>query len=400
MPLLVRITTVPVSLKLLLKGQMHFMKQKGFNVIMISADGKEVADLKKQEGCDHLAIPFKRGIHPLNDLYCLFLLIKVLRKLKPDIVHTHTPKAGLLGLIASFICGVPVRMHTIAGLPWIHFTGLKRYMMKQLEKLNARLATIIYPNSFNLYKILQQENIGKEKMKVLAYGTSNGIDIDYYNPGLKEIIEKANELKDSRRISDAAIIWIFAGRLVKDKGIGELLNTFLKMKDEFKNDELWLLGEEEPELDPLSKKQKEIIISDKSIVTWGFQNDIRPFLLASGLLVFPSYREGFPNVPLQAASMECAMILSNINGCNEIVKDGYNGLLVAPKDEQALYKAMYKLRTEADLQQYYSKNARQSVIENYSQQKIWSAILNEYCYWLEIKKLQLPAVNHHSLVHV
>ncbi len=394
MPILVRITTVPISLKILLKGQMHYMQQQGFDVVMISASGKEVDEVKEQEKCRHLIVPFKRNISPLHDLYCLLKLIKIIRTIKPDIVHTHTPKAGLLGMIAAFVCGVPVRMHTVAGLPWINFTGWKRYMMRQLEKLSAALSTFTYPNSFNLMNTLQNEKIGIGKMKVLGAGTTNGIDTEHYCSGIKEVADQANELKNSRQIAVDGAVWIFIGRLVKDKGIGELLTSFLKIKEEFKNDELWLLGNEEPELDPLSKQQSEIIAESKSIKAWGFQNDIRPFLAASRLLVFPSYREGFPNVPLQAASMECAMILSNINGCNEIVSHGQNGLLVTVKNEQALYSAMHKLRTETDLQVYFSKNARQSVIEKFSQQKIWEMLFQEYCYWLTCKQRKLPQLNY------
>lgn len=390
MPVLVRITTLPVSLQILLTHQMKYMKETGFDVLMVSADGKEVEELKKQEGCSHHVIPFVRNIRPLQDLKCLFQLIRLFRRIKPDIVHTHTPKAGLLGILAAFICGVPVRLHTIAGLPWIHYQGFHRTALKYLEKLNIQLATAVYPNSKNLKELLESDNIGKEKLKVLGEGTSNGIDTDFFRRGITTVEERAGELLKIRPIKEGASVWVYIGRIVKDKGVGELLDSFVKIKLLYPNDELWLIGEEEPERDPLFEHHKKIILNNDSIVRWGFQKDVRPFLAVSGLLVFPSYREGFPNVPLQAAAMECAMILSDINGCNEIVTHSINGLLVPPANQQALYNAMLKLRSDSELRNYFSENARQSVMVRYSRQKILNALLEEYCYWLSQKQIELP----------
>lgn len=390
MPLLIRITTVPASLKTLLKGQMKYMKQQGFEVIMISAGGAETEEVKKNEGCEHIAVPLTRTINPLNDLRCLIELVRLFRKYRPDIVHTHTPKAGLLGMLAAFICRVPVRMHTVAGLPWIDFKGFSRLMMIQLEKLNFFLADAVYPNSENLLRLMQQYNIGKTNMKVLAFGTSNGIDTNWYSQTADGIKKKSQQLLTQCNVPQNARVWIFVGRLVKDKGIGELLRAFIQLQKEFHDDQLWLVGEEEPDRDPLTNEQKHLIETNASIIKWGFQNDIRPFLAASGLLVFPSYREGFPNVPLQAASMECAMILSNINGCNEIVEDGVNGLLVPAKTHVELYKAMHKLRTESELQIYFASNASSLVKNKFEQRRVWDAVYKEYLLQLEQKQIEFP----------
>ncbi|MBS4066604.1 MAG: glycosyltransferase family 4 protein [Chitinophagaceae bacterium] len=373
------------------------MKEKGFDVVMISADGKEVQELKEQEDCPHFVVPFVRTIKPWQDLKCLFKLIQLFRKLKPDIVHTHTPKAGLLGMLAAFICGVPVRLHTIAGIPWINYTGIQKRLLKFLEKLNIQMATVVYPNSNNLKQFLLQQGISHGKLKILGHGTSNGIDTDYFRRGIEPVEEKAVELLRKRAIKQDAAVWVYVGRLVKDKGTEELLDAFVSLKQFYPDDELWLIGEEEPELDPLSEHHLNIMINNSSIVRWGFQTDVRPFLAASGLLVFPSHREGFPNVPLQAAAMECAMILSDINGCNEIVTDSINGLLVPVANKQALYNAMLKMRNDADLRNYFSSNARAKVVVYYERQRIWDALLNEYCYWLMHKQLELPKFTlHHS----
>jgi glycosyltransferase involved in cell wall biosynthesis len=146
-----------------------------------------------------------------------------------------------------------------------------------------------------------------------------------------------------------------------------------------------LLGEEEPELDPLDADHLHLLHDHPAVRTWGFQTDIRPFLAASQVLLFPSYREGFPNVPLQAGSMGCALILSNINGCNEIVQDGENGLLVPPKDTDALADAMFQLRNNEKLREQMAIAIEQKIKTAYDQHKLWQTLLATYKGWLLTK---------------
>jgi glycosyltransferase involved in cell wall biosynthesis len=296
---------------------------------------------------------------------------------KPDIVHTHTPKAGLLGMLAAKISGVPIRMHTVAGLPWMETTGLVRILLKNMEKLTAFCSTMIYPNSKILRDFLYQQNIARTKMKVLGNGSSNGIDCSLFS--LNEILVNAgNQLRENENILPSSRVWIFVGRLVKDKGIGELIDAFVQLAEQYPGDRLWLLGEEEPALDPLEMKHINLLRTHPSIKCWGFTKDIKPYLAASQILVFPSYREGFPNVPLQAGAMKCALILSDINGCNEIVEDGINGLLVPPKDKLALLNAMLKLRKDPDLQNLYAERIRTKIENQFDQKVLWSLIRGEY----------------------
>ena len=165
MPKLVRITTVPVSLLVLLKGQMNFMKQKGFDVTMISSEGKEVSDLILQEDCKHISIKLTRKITPVTDFISLIKLTILLRKIKPDIVHTHTPKAGLIGMWAAKLAGVKIRLHTIAGLPWVESKGMMRRLLITVEKITAFASTSIFPNSFVQRDFLLANGIATKKMK-------------------------------------------------------------------------------------------------------------------------------------------------------------------------------------------------------------------------------------------
>ena len=386
MPKLIRITTVPVSMQVLLKGQMKFMQQHGFEVTMVSSDGAEVIALEEQECCKHIAVTLTRKISPLTDLVSLVKLIRLFRKLKPDIVHTHTPKAGLLGMWAALLAGVPVRLHTIAGLPWMESTGLLRNILRTAEKLTAMPACMIYPNSLKLQQFLQKQNIARGKMKVLGKGSSNGIDSDFFSI-TEELLKEGSGLREERNVGTDAWVWIFVGRLVKDKGIGELLDAFVKTQVEFPGDRLWLLGTEEPELDPLEEKHKKILETNTAIQCWGFQHDIRPYLAAAQVLVFPSYREGFPNVPMQAGSMGCMLLLTDINGCNEIVQHNENGLLVPAKNTAELAAAMLYIRRHPQMRDAYASAIQKKIKQDYDQKNLWNLILHEYHFWLSEKKV-------------
>jgi len=385
MPKLVRITTVPVSMMVLLKGQLKFMKQNGFDVTMISNEGPEVEQLKVQENCPHIAITLTRKITPFTDLISLIKLTLLLRKIKPDIVHTHTPKAGLIGMWAAKLAGVTIRLHTIAGLPWVESRGMIRRLLIAVEKLTAFAATNVFPNSFVQRDFLLQNEIAKNKMKVIGNGSSNGIDTDYFSTNL-DIENQAKAIRIRERIHEEACVWIFVGRIVRDKGITELIDAFLEIQIQFPKDRLLLLGDQEPHLDPLDEKYVQLLTSHHAIISCGFQKDIRPYLAASQVLVFPSYREGFPNVPMQAGAMGCALILSDINGCNEIVNHGKDGWLVSVKNVSALTAAMMEARNNPIKTRLFAETIKEKIVTGYAQSYLWNCMLQEYQQLLKTPK--------------
>lgn len=375
-PRLLRITTVPISLKLLLRGQLSFFKTQSFEVLAVSADGPEINSLE-EEGIPHKKVLFTRQITPLQDLIALLQLIFIILKFRPQIVHTHTPKAGLIGMIASALCFVPVRLHTVAGLPLMEASGFKRRLLKLTESITYKFAHRIYPNSKGLEAfILQNFNVKKEKIKVLGAGSTNGIDTEYFSPA-HTLVDRANSLRSELQLEKGAMVFCFIGRIVRDKGINELVAAFNSISHEI-NSYLLLVGPFEDELDPIAGETREIIQNNSRILPVGYQHDVRPYLLASDAFVFPSYREGFPNVVLQASALKIPSIVSDINGCNEIIKHNERGLIVPPKNVDALKDAMYLMAKETERRTAYAENAYRYVVSNFSHREMLRLLHNEY----------------------
>jgi glycosyltransferase involved in cell wall biosynthesis len=392
-PKLLRITTVPISLHLLLAGQFKFMRENGYDVFAMSADGKEVDEVVK-EGVMHIAIPFTRKITPWQDLRCLFQLLRFIRNERPDIIHTHTPKAGLIGMLAARICNVPIRMHTVAGLPLMEASGLKRRILEFTEAITYACATNVYPNSAGLKRFIEKQfGIGAPKLKVIGKGSSNGIDTDYFK-STEALYTDSLSIRKQYHFTGDDIVFCFIGRVVRDKGIVELVHAFQSLRqarsvsegdNEIKGVEgkkagtkLLIVGHFEEDLDPLPAEVMLFLKEDPDVVLAGFQRDIRPWLLASDAFVFPSYREGFPNVVMQASLLQVPSIVSDINGCNEIITANETGLIVPPKNTEALAGAMKQLASDDGMRRNFGILARAYVAGNFDRKVIWEGLLEEY----------------------
>ena len=374
---LIRITTVPSSLRSLLKGQHRFMS-KYFEVIGVSGDGDALAEVRQNEGIRTHVVEMTRTITPLKDLKALLKLYKFFKKEKPFIVHTHTPKAGTVGMIAAKLAGVPHRLHTIAGLPLLEKTGVMRKLLNLVEKLTYSCSTLILPNSFKLKRIILTEKFtSASKLKVIGHGSSNGIDTEHYN--IAHVTEKEKEqLRESLNINENDTVFIFIGRIVKDKGINELVAAFNLLTKKYSRCKLLLIGSRENHLDPLLSKTEILIKENICIIPTGVQKDIRPYVSISHALTFPSYREGFPNVVLQASCMCLPCIVSDINGCNEIIEDQVNGLIIPVKNSEALESAMIYMIENPEKRLDMIKHSRKRILERYKQEFIWNESLKLY----------------------
>lgn len=374
---LIRVTTIPLSLEKLLEGQMSFMNNY-FEVTAVSSDKKKLEEVGDKEKVCVFYLELTRKITILKDLKAVFNFYKFLKKEKPFIVHSHTPKAGLVSMLASKLAGVPNRLHTVAGLPLLEATGFKRIILNKVEWLTYKCATKVYPNSFELKKIIIKENLAKEKkLKVIGYGSSNGINLEYFNSN-KFLKEDITSKKTKLNIKQEDFVYIFVGRIVKDKGINELVESFKKINKKYNNTKLLLVGPFENDLDPISDKNQKEIKQNPNIIEVGYVEDVRPYFLMANVLVFPSYREGFPNVVMQAGAMGLPSIVSDINGCNEIIKNNINGIIVPVKNNTILQQSMEKLLLEKELYLKLKDNSRVQIESKYDQKFIWNEILEEY----------------------
>lgn len=376
-PRLMRITTVPLSLHVLLRGQLVFMKDNGLNTLAVSAPGREVAAIQAT-GIPHESVLLTRSVTPFKDLVGLIQLIRLIRKFKPDIVHTHTPKAGLIGMLAAWICRVPVRMHTVAGMPLMEARGVTRILLLCSEHLTYFCAQKVYPNSVHLQQYMDKLfSLHRTKFKVLGQGSSNGINTAYFKRS--DALDASVALfKERYMITPDDLVFCFIGRIVVSKGVWELVQAFEQVSGKIANAKLILVGEHAAERERLSESQLAQIEANKNIIITGFVDDVRIPLSAADIFVFPSYREGFPNVVLQAACMEVPSIVTDINGSNEIIQDKESGLYVQVRDIVGLRDAMLKLAGDKDLRRQMGERARSHVVHNWDQQNVWETLLSEY----------------------
>ena len=374
--ILFRTATISMSLNVLLKGQLNFLNRY-YDVTAISGSDDFLLELKQREGVQVFDIEMLRQIAPIEDLKSLWKLYKYFAKEKPLIVHSITPKAGLLTMMAAKMAGVPIRMHTFTGLIFPSRTGLMQKVLINMDKLLCYCATNIYPEGKGVRADLIQYKITKKPLKILANGNVNGIDKDYFDPELYSSEDKI-QLRNELGILENDFVFIFVGRLVRDKGINELIAAFLKLQSNSKKVKLLLVGPFENDLDPLNSEAIEAIQECNSVITVGFQEDVRPYFAISDALVFPSFREGFPNVVLQAGAMGLPCIVTNINGSNEIIIEGQNGTIIPVKNESAIFNAMIKLSSDKDYYSVLKSNARKMITSRYEQQVVWEALLAEY----------------------
>lgn len=373
---LIRISTIAMSLDLLLKGQLSFLN-KHYQVIAVSGKDAHLETVASREKVPTIALSMSRAISPIKDVVSLIKLYLVFKKEKPFIVHSITPKAGLLSMIAAYFAGVPIRIHTFTGLVFPSKTGVMKHLLIAMDKLICKCATNVYPEGEGVKNDLIQFKITKKPLNVLANGNINGIDLEYFNSDKISKIE-SQKLRNSLLIQGSDFVFIFIGRLVADKGINELIAAFAKLSKQNGKIKLLLVGPLEQDLNPISKDTLNEIQKNSNIISVGYQDEVRYYIALANVLVFPSHREGFPNVVLQAGAMGLPSIVTNINGSNEIIQNNHNGIILPVKNEIAIFDAMQLLLEDENLYHSLQLNARQSIESRFDQQVVWNALLDEY----------------------
>ncbi len=371
---LIRVSTVPSSLNILLKGQLEFLSHE-FEIIGVSSHGDDLTETQLREGIKVIPINMERGISPLKDLISLFKLYLLFKREKPQIIHSITPKAGLLSMLAGKLASVPIRMHTFTGLVFPTKNGIIKKILIIMDRLLCWAATNVYPEGNGVKNDLIAYRITCKPLHVLANGNVNGIDLVHYSKMGCESLNICG-LKAELGIDKGDFVFVFVGRLVGDKGVNELVSAFKSLNNAACK--LLLVGSFEGHLDPLLENTVVEIANNPNILSVGFQKDVRPYLTISDVLILPSYREGFPNVVLQAGAMQLPCIVTDINGSNEIIKNDVNGIIIPKEDSDSILKAMGKMMQDRNYYNFLRHNSRSMIESRYEQSLVWIALKDEY----------------------
>lgn len=368
---LFRLNTIDWSLGML-RGQLRFLNQE-FEVVAVANDSGILKEVAEREGVRTIGVPMHREISIAADCRSLVALYKLFRRERPYIVHSNTPKASLLSMVAAWAARVPHRIYLVTGLRFETTHGVLRLILKTMERITCLCATKVIPEGDGVKETLRREHITRKPLQKIHHGNINGIDLEHF-ARTPEVMQRAAEIRNDSE----DFTFIFIGRMVRDKGINELVAAFDRLNREMPATKLLLVGKFEDELDPVLPETKQIIENNPKIEFAGYQNDVRPFLVASDVAVLPSYREGFPNVVIQAGAMGLVQIVTDINGCNEVVIEGQNGVIIPKQNEEALYDAMQHLATDRELTARMAASARELIATRYRQEDVWAELLKMY----------------------
>ena len=348
------------------------LQERGYEIVSVTSPGESLIRLR-EKGVKVIEVPMERRISMFRDLMSLMRMISVFRKEKPFMVHSMTPKAGMLCMLAGWLTRVPRRVHTFTGLVWPTSIGLKRRILMATDWLTCACATHIIPEGRGVMNDLQN-HITKKPMKVLGYGNVRGVDMEKFSRRT-EVEDMAKGIK-----TEGIFTFIFVGRIVGDKGINELVSAFAELHKKYEKTRLLLVGRFEKELDPLKAETLNVIDKHTSIESLGpkYGDELLAYYAASDCFVFPSYREGFPNTVMEAGAMGLPSIVTDINGSREIIMDGKNGVIIPSKDVEALYHAMEEMITNSDKTKEYADNARKMIASRFERGFVCKCLYDFY----------------------
>ena len=465
---IIRACTVSMSVGFV-KGMLPDLTKK-YEVVLLSSPGPEMDEAREQYGVRTIEVPMERHISPVKDFLSLCRLIRVFLKERPDMVHSMTPKAGLLCMTAAWLTRVPVRIHTFTGLVWPTSTGLKRRILMLTDAITCWCATHVIPEGEGVKADLMNNGITRKPLRILGYGNVRGIDMQRFKKTTDDSdntdiahSEKTNtnfaskreqcqtrlsiaereqsqdrdsginctnntdmshaeklKTKNQKLKTKNSFEFLFVGRIVGDKGINELVEAFCRLNSEKPETRLVLVGFYEQNLDPVSEETHRMIEENPNIIMAGERtgDDLVRSYAEADCFVFPSYREGFPNTVLEAGAMGLPCIVTDINGSREIITDiahadladhadnlyfdhgstrihtdflktkNYtlktvpptddtdshgklktktNGIIIPPKDAEALYEAMKVMVTDDRMREAMARNARPMIESRFEQ---------------------------------
>ena len=372
---LIRVTTSDISLFLLLRGQLKFLNNY-YEVVGLSSDTGLLHQVEKREGIRVIELAMRRNISIMRDLLCLWYLYRIFKKEKPFIVHSNTPKGSLLSMMAALAARVPHRIYTVTGLRYQGASGVGRFVLMTMERLTCLCANKVIPEGEGVKRTIITDGITRKPLKVIHNGNINGINTQTFSPEGRQT--QREETRRRLGIEEDEFAFVFIGRIVKDKGMDELAEAMNKLLRMNKKCKLILVGWFEREQGTITEEHENFFRNNDSVSYVGYKKDVRPYLAAADALVFPSYREGFPRVVLEAGAMGLPSIVTDINGCNEIIVEGENGVIIPPRDTNRLYEAMLHFIDNPDQTKAMAANARRMIQERYEHQDVMKALLEMY----------------------
>ncbi len=388
---LVFVTTVPITLEAFFRGQFVYWKQKGFEVIATSSPGTELEALRDREPVTVFPVRMIRGLSPISDLLAILRLYWLFKRLKPEIVHASTPKAGFVGMIAATLTGVPVRVFTLRGL-MSEMDGRLKAVLRWMEKLTCWLAHAVTANSRSVAKMSVNNRLcDQEKLLVLGHGSSNGVDAsDVFNPE-NTLITCTNALRAEYGVPESAKVIGFVGRIVKDKGIFELANAWVTLRRKHLDSYLMIVGKPEARNEALRRVIDDWEHDERVVFTeWVPRERMATHYGIMDILALPTYREGFPNVVLEAAAMGVPVVATRVTGCLDAVVDGVTGTLVPAKDPVALADAIEKYIVDPELRRQHGQAGRIRALNDFRPEMIWNDLHDLYIKLLKEKGLPIP----------
>jgi glycosyltransferase involved in cell wall biosynthesis len=368
-------TTVPGSLPPFFKGQLAWLEQQGLEVHTVSAPGEELKIVTETEQVMTHAVPMTRSFSPAKDLVALWRLLRLYRRFGFAIVHAFTPKSGFLGMLAATIARCPIRLFTIWGLAAESAT-LRVRLMTYADKISCALAHRVFAECPSIADLAVQKGICRpHKLVVLpAWSTCS---LDHELTDMADYAQTRAETRREWRLPPNALVLGYVGRVVRDKGVHELVDGFENLAREFPELHLLIAGVREPE-DPVNEHTLQRLDNHPRIRCTGFQKDVRRLFCAMDLLVHPSYREGLPTAPLEAAALGLPVVATRIPGCVDAVQDGKTGLLVPPRDAAALARVLRRYLSDPELRRAHGQAGRAWVLEQYNPHKAWAGLLSAY----------------------
>ena len=366
---IIRATTVPTSLETFCEKVLSELNER-YEVVALSSPLPELKVVEQREGVRTIAVKMERKISLWADLKALIKLCGVFRKERPWMVHSMTPKAGLLCMMAAWVTRVPKRVHTFTGLVWPTSTGLSRMILKTTDRILCACATHVIPEGQGVLDDLKNSHICRKPMKVLGYGNIMGVDMERFNPTRFAEVKKNEEV----------FRYIFVGRIVGDKGINELVEAFVRLNIEYPASQLTLVGKYEPNIDPIKPETLKQIEENPCIDACGpkYGEDLLVEYTKSDCFVMPSYREGFPNTVMEAGAMGLPAVVTDINGSREIIIHGKNGLIVPSQNADALYEAMKQMLIDNSARKRMAENARPLINSRFEKSFVQGCLIRFY----------------------